>query len=312
MRRIGMVVYITKDVKQALNTYRNTLRKYPISRDRIHEKYNNMVNALLALGKDQSGLRPCMHKKLGQRFSSTNKPILMSLYRFNYSDESKFQWSFGVVIDKLNNKITITKMIPSSFVTESKIYNNTKSQYKMKQKIRLTEGDLHRIIRNCVNEALNELDARTYASYANKRQAQANNSQNSEDAFKYQQKANAGVNAAQNAWNQKYGFSYNNGGNDWGEQSMGGNNNFTHNGNTNYGINYRSEKPNWDGNGYTHTNMAYNPQNNTIWKGNGQGEENVRQSNSEYEMGDNGAYKTARQMQNPNPQRDYVKGQGWR
>ena len=38
----------------------------------------------------------------------------------------------------------------------------------MKQKIRLTEGDLHRIIRNCVNEALNELDARTYASYADK------------------------------------------------------------------------------------------------------------------------------------------------
>ena len=148
-----MVVYITKDVKQALNAYRNALRKYPISRDRIHEKYNNMVNALLALGNDQSGLRPCIHKKLGQRFSGTNKPILMSLYRFNYSDESNFQWSFGVVIDKLNNKITITKMIPSSFVTESKICNNTKTQYKMKTLIRLTEGDLHHII-NCINEVL--------------------------------------------------------------------------------------------------------------------------------------------------------------
>lgn len=32
--------------------------------------------------------------------------------------------------------------------------NNTKLQYKLKQRIRLTEGDLHRIIRNCVNEAL--------------------------------------------------------------------------------------------------------------------------------------------------------------
>lgn len=149
-----MVVYITKDVKQALNAYRNVLRKYPISRDRIHKKYNNMVNALLALGNDQSGLRPCMHKKLGQRFSGTNKPILMSLYRFNYSDESKFQWSFGVVIDKLNNKITITKMIPSSFVTESKICNNTKTQYKKKTLIRLTEGDLCHIVKNCINEVL--------------------------------------------------------------------------------------------------------------------------------------------------------------
>ena len=43
----------------------------------------------------------------------------------------------------------------------------------MKQRIRLTEGDLHRIIRGCVNEALNELDARTYASYALGRDLQA-------------------------------------------------------------------------------------------------------------------------------------------
>ncbi len=35
--------------------------------------------------------------------------------------------------------------------------NNTKIQNTMKQRIRLTEGDLHRIIRNCVNEALNEI-----------------------------------------------------------------------------------------------------------------------------------------------------------
>ena len=129
-----MVVYITRDVKQALNAYRKALRKYPISRDRMHEKYNNMVNVLLSLGNDQGGLRPCIHKKLGQRFSSTNEPILKNLYRFNFSDESKFQWSFGVVIDKLNDKITITKMIPASFVTENKVYNNTKRQNTMKQK----------------------------------------------------------------------------------------------------------------------------------------------------------------------------------
>ena len=28
----------------------------------------------------------------------------------------------------------------------------------MKQRIRLTEGDLHRIIRNCVNEAFKDID----------------------------------------------------------------------------------------------------------------------------------------------------------
>ena len=32
--------------------------------------------------------------------------------------------------------------------------NKTNKQYSIKQTIRLTEGDLHRIIRKCVNEAL--------------------------------------------------------------------------------------------------------------------------------------------------------------
>ena len=34
--------------------------------------------------------------------------------------------------------------------------NNRKTQYKMKQRIRLTEKGLHRIVRKCINEALNE------------------------------------------------------------------------------------------------------------------------------------------------------------
>ncbi len=41
--------------------------------------------------------------------------------------------------------------------TENNIKTENNNFYNMKQKIRLTEGDLHRIIRKCVNEALNEL-----------------------------------------------------------------------------------------------------------------------------------------------------------
>ena len=45
-----------------------------------------------------------------------------------------------------------------------------------KQVIKLTESDLHRIVKESVNkilsEAINELDPRTYASYADKRRAQ--------------------------------------------------------------------------------------------------------------------------------------------
>ena len=52
------------------------------------------------------------------------------------------------------------------YITENN--NNTKRQNTMKQKIRLTEGDLHRIVRQCVNEALNELDWKTYANASKK------------------------------------------------------------------------------------------------------------------------------------------------
>lgn len=66
-----------------------------------------------------------------------------------------------------------------------------------KQIIRLTESDLHRIVKESVNkilsEAINELDPRTYASYANKRAAQGNYG-----------KAAKGVDAARDAWNNKF------------------------------------------------------------------------------------------------------------
>lgn len=167
-----------------------------------------------------------------------------------------------------------------------------------KQLIKLTESDLHTMIQESVKKILNEMSPEVYAAYAQGRQQQANNTQDPNEKFKYQRKANQGVNAAQNAWNKKYGFSYNNGRNDWAEQTMGGNNNFTHNGNTNYGINYRGERPNWDGNGYTHTNIAYNPQSNTVWQGDGMGNSSVTPNDYNKEMGDNGAYATARNMQN--------------
>jgi hypothetical protein len=64
--------------------------------------------------------------------------------------------------------------------------------------IRLTESDLHRIVKESVNrilsEAINELDPRTYASYAQKRQMQGQ-----------YDKAQKGKIAAINAFNQQYG-----------------------------------------------------------------------------------------------------------
>lgn len=178
---------------------------------------------------------------------------------------------------------------PPNIQGESKLYKN---------KVRLSESQLHNVIKESVKKILNEMSPEVYAAYAQGRQQQADNTQDPNEKFKYQRKANQGVNTAQNAWDKQYGFSYNNGRNDWGEQTMGGTHNFIHNGNTNYGINYRGERPNWDGNGYTHTNLAYNPQSDTVWQGDGKGNSTVMPNDSNKEMGDNGAYSTARRMQN--------------
>ena len=71
----------------------------------------------------------------------------------------------------------------------------------MKQLIRLTESDLHRIVKESVNkilsEAINELDPRTYASYADKRRAQGKDD-----------KAWQGTVAAKDAYNKQFGTDY--------------------------------------------------------------------------------------------------------
>lgn len=69
-----------------------------------------------------------------------------------------------------------------------------------KKLVRLTEGDLHRIIKESVETILkeaqlNELDPRTYASYAQKRAAQGD-----------QTKAKVGRQAAVNAFNNQFSY----------------------------------------------------------------------------------------------------------
>jgi hypothetical protein len=86
-------------------------------------------------------------------------------------------------------------------------------RYNMKKRIRLTEGDLHRIIRGCVNEALNELDSRTYASYALGRDLQRRGLRQLSKATQKKLRhdydlwdaSEEGREMAIDAWNRKYG-----------------------------------------------------------------------------------------------------------
>ena len=78
-----------------------------------------------------------------------------------------------------------------------------------KKLIRLTEGDLHKIVKESVNKVLTELDWTTYSNYQKGRMAQANKARKNGDYEKenmYRQKAVQGGNAAGNAMRQKHGF----------------------------------------------------------------------------------------------------------
>ncbi len=175
----------------------------------------------------------------------------------------------------------------------------------MKQKIRLTEGDLHRIIRNCVNEALDELDARTYASYANGREAQAMGQRPLSRALQYvkpsilRKKAEKGRDAAVDAWNRDYAK------HDFMDKD------------DNYHIKQVRLTPGDDGTLSKRESSEYNPNVNKTIHGKDHVNGNLLWTDAQwtsdgYQGWNPEGAEIARQMTNPNPQRDYVKGQGWK
>ncbi len=114
-----MVVVISNDVQSALDEYKVSLGNYPIPKERAYEKYDKMVDALNGLGASLIVPPVCVHKDLGQQLDAEGKPIFKNLRRFNYSDESGFQWAFACYYSEEDDTITITKMIAASFVTET-------------------------------------------------------------------------------------------------------------------------------------------------------------------------------------------------
>ena len=115
-----MVVVIRNNVQVSLIEYINSLKDYPISIERAIEKYDNMVDALLALGNSINTPPICTNKDLGQTFNAQGMPTNKNLRRFNYQDESGFQWAFACMYDYDNDIIAITKMMAAKHIKEDK------------------------------------------------------------------------------------------------------------------------------------------------------------------------------------------------
>lgn len=115
-----MVVVFNSDVQVTLKEFIDSLKNYPISIERASEKYINMVNTLLSLGNSLKTPPLCINKDLGQSFNNKGEAMNKNLKRYNYKDESGFQWAFACNYDYDSDTITITKMLDSIHIKEDK------------------------------------------------------------------------------------------------------------------------------------------------------------------------------------------------
>ena len=188
----------------------------------------------------------------------------------------------------------------------------------MKQKIRLTEGDLHRIIRKCINEAVNEImddSPETIASYAYGRDLQARGLKPLSKAQKRKKthpvelsnKAYWAKDDAVDAWNNKYGTPDR-------YMSRYPNDYCLHDNNR---LLFHNNPKNPDEiSSSIDVHDVYYPQvnmNTTSFYDNANGKV-TRQFEPNYydEVNGDEGIRAARRMANPNPHRDYEKEKGWR
>ena len=97
----------------------------------------------------------------GQYADSIGKGQRYVRISINPSDDT--QNATGIVNSATNRKNTSSSQAGGNSIRD-RIKENRR--YNMKKRIRLTEADLHRIIRQCVNEALNEIGDTERGQYA--------------------------------------------------------------------------------------------------------------------------------------------------
>lgn len=119
-----MEVVFSDNVIEMLESYKDSLKHYPISRKRALEKFDNMLLSLKSISR-KSDTHLCAHKDLGQSFRKDGSIIHTGLRRFNYKDKSGFQWAFACLCNEKSNRITIVKMMPASRVIKEEF-----SQYR--------------------------------------------------------------------------------------------------------------------------------------------------------------------------------------
>jgi hypothetical protein len=134
-----------------LNQYCDSLSKPPYCCDftKVERKRNEIYSFLKSLGNAGYTPRVCIFKDLGQEFDENGMPVWKNLYIFYYDDKKAHtQWSFGVFINREENKITVNSMKLSSLVKEGKTAKN---------QIVIKDSELRAIINEAIREEIDKL-----------------------------------------------------------------------------------------------------------------------------------------------------------
>lgn len=134
-----MRVKYSDEVKQQIQQYSQSLKQYPISKERRNKKVRMLRNYLKKTIKQVSdnigamSYPQCMFVDLGQCISNNGKPLNQYLRQTTFSDESKTQWLISFMILEDNKTILI--------------YCLKQAKNVIKESIKITEKQLRRIIR---------------------------------------------------------------------------------------------------------------------------------------------------------------------
>lgn len=126
-----MSIYYSKRVLKGLNEYKKALVSYPILKERAIRKTNAMKVALSNVAQSPTSNPICTQQDLGQKIVN-GKPLIQTLRRFNYKDESGFQWAFSYII--LGENILYTRMLPSRFVVKESLLSWIRMQSRTKSR----------------------------------------------------------------------------------------------------------------------------------------------------------------------------------
>lgn len=138
-----------KQVKERIEDYDDSLKKYPISPQRRKVKVQQLRRFLQGLSNNPKSRPLCNSIKLGQRFDSKGNPLFPNLRQDNYDDESGTQWRMSF-FQVSANKVKIYRLYFGTEIDEAK--EKLKSNV-----IYLTESKLKTMIEECMIEIIEEL-----------------------------------------------------------------------------------------------------------------------------------------------------------